>query len=89
MVSSTFSISLYSGSHPDFFLLIGRLSGHLGGGNTMPKFITDNAGAFLILACVVFAILLNIVAGKISDLLSSLVIAVAIVTLFATVFIYK
>jgi len=89
VVSSTFSISLYSGSHPDFFLLIGRLSGHLGGGNTMPKFITDNAGAFLILACVVFAILLNIVAGKISDLLSSLVIAVAIVTLFATVFIYK
>jgi len=55
----------------------------------MPKFIADNAGAFLILACVVFAILLNIVAGKISDLLSSLVIAVAIVTLFATVFIYK
>jgi len=89
VVSSTFSISLYSGSHPDFFLLIGRLSGHLGGGNTMPKFITDNAGAFLILACVVFAILLNIVAGKISEVLASLTMAVAIMALIAAVFIYK
>ena len=55
----------------------------------MPKFITDNAGAFLILACVVFAILLNIVAGKISEVLASLTMAVAIMALIAAVFIYK
>jgi hypothetical protein len=37
----------------------------------------------------VFAILLNIVAGKISEVLASLTMAVAIMALIAAVFIYK
>jgi hypothetical protein len=61
----------------------------------MPKFISGNAGAFLIIAFAAFAALLNIgvdwgiMPGKAGDLLANFVMAVALVALFATVFIYK